>query len=99
VNTRRLLPSPLLLACRAHSDPQRRHRVRVCGTRVGNTRPRDRPSGSEWDYVELTEVRTSTMPSGHVVAEIVLWNEPAGIRVIAEALSVEVGGQDIGSLA
>jgi hypothetical protein len=39
------------------------------------------------------------MPSGHVVAEIVLWNEPAGIRVIAEALSVEVGGQDIGSLA
>lgn len=52
-----------------------------------------------WDYVELTEIRTSTMPSGQVVAEIVLWNEPAGIRVIAEAWSVEVGGLDIGSLA
>lgn len=49
-----------------------------------------------WDYVELTEIRTSTMPSGQVVAEIVLWVEPAGIRVIADAWSVDVRGQDNG---
>ena len=48
-----------------------------------------------WDYVELTEIRTSAMPNGQVIAEMVLWSEPAGIRVIADALSVEVGGRDI----
>lgn len=51
-----------------------------------------------WDYIELTEIRTATMPNGQTVAEIVLWNEPAGLRVIAEEWSVEACGQDGGSL-
>lgn len=50
-----------------------------------------------WDYVELTEIRMATMPNGQTVAEIVLWNEPAGLRVIADGWSVDDFAQDMQS--
>jgi hypothetical protein len=48
-----------------------------------------------WEYAEVTEIHTSTTPSGAHQIEIVLWSEDAGLVVIADTITLD--GEDIGS--